>query len=479
MAQEYPSNSALEQRKLLLEVDLLELQKHEQLRRWFQRPVILFAILPSIVAAATLSFQLYTGYYENSARLATLEKKEAEQAKKQLDIKRNELKTIENDVAARQKKITKDQDAINAIRNEMAVQEADLQAELEAIEKIKASLAEAEDSISQKEKDVLEKTKALDEELALIDKQKQVAQAEIALLKKELATITQQFETAKSNLRYASIDAYIEAIAEGDSTPHNESAKALIRYLQNTDAFTFKDIDTYFNKFKSEPLLYINLLHALYRAFEEPHLVNRIMDFAELNLDNTSVWWFLGTADWFSSDEVSAWKRYLELARTHKPSNERLSAMYLKFGYPSAELDGKVRTQLKDDNLYFYSVKTAYGLAMDEQAEDHERGNAVLALKGLAPSLALVVMAKLYESKTSSETLKFEVYQYLSEAAEAIMFDIEIEEFDPLTNTFGDAPTSEALSRVMITYSFPYNDLYNTGKWDNNIRAKILTEHGI
>ncbi len=153
--------------------------------------------------------------------------------------------------------------------------------------------------------------------------------------------------------------------------------------------------------------------------------------------------------------------------------------MYLKFGYPSAELDGKVRTQLKDDNLYFYSVKTAYGLAMDEQAEDHERGNAVLALKGLAPSLALVVMAKLYESKTSSETLKFEVYQYLSEAAEAIMFDIEIEEFDPLTNTFGDAPTSEALSRVMITYSFPYNDLYNTGKWDNNIRAKILTEHGI
>ncbi|MDY6926765.1 MAG: hypothetical protein SWN10_06665 [Pseudomonadota bacterium] len=241
MAQEYPSNSALEQRKLLLEVDLLELQKHEQLRRWFQRPVILFAILPSIVAAATLSFQLYTGYYENSARLATLEKKEAEQAKKQLDIKRNELKTIENDVAARQKKITKDQDAINAIRNEMAVQEADLQAELEAIEKIKASLAEAEDSISQKEKDVLEKTKALDEELALIDKQKQVAQAEIALLKKELATITQQFETAKSNLRYASIDAYIEAIAEGDSTPHNESAKALIRYLQNTDAFTFKE----------------------------------------------------------------------------------------------------------------------------------------------------------------------------------------------------------------------------------------------
>lgn len=479
MTLETQENSNVEQRKLALEVDLLELQKHEQLRRWYQRPVILFAILPSIVAAATLSFQLYTGYYENSARLATLEKKEAEQAKNQLDIKRNELKTIENDVAARQKKIKKEQDAINAIKKEMTLQEASLKGELVAIEKIKASLAEAEASISQKEKEVLEKTKELDEELAYIDKQKQVAQAEITLLKKELATITQQYETAKNNLRYASIDAYIEALAESDPSPHNESAHALIRYLQNTDAVTFEDIDMYFNEFKSEPLLYINLLHTLYRAFEEPDLVNRIIDFAELNLDSTSIWWFFGTADWFSSDQISAWKRYLELAKTHNPTNEKLSAMYLEFGYPSDELDGDVRTQLEDDNLYFYSVKTAYGLAMDEQAEDHERGNAVLALKGLAPSLALVVMAQLYESKTSSETLKFEVYQYLNVATEEIMYDIAIEEFDPLTNTFGDAPTSEALSRVMITYSFPYDDLYNTAKWDSNIRAKILAEHGI
>ena len=43
MPQETEDNSNIEQRKLALEVDLLELQKHEQLRRWYKRPVILFA----------------------------------------------------------------------------------------------------------------------------------------------------------------------------------------------------------------------------------------------------------------------------------------------------------------------------------------------------------------------------------------------------------------------------------------------------
>lgn len=486
MDKDLPSESEIQRQKLILEVELLKLQQREHQRRWYQRPVILFAILPSLVAAATLGFQFYTGFYENSARLASLEKKEALQVKAELVQQKDDLQATEKYIKTSQTKLEKDKQSLAAVTNDIEMQSAKLtdertrlKDELAQIESVKLSLENAKANISEKEKEVFEKQQALDEELQSIEAQKQIALAEMVALKSKIAQQTVEFENTKRKLKYASVDAYIKAISESDISPQNDSAEALIRYLASTETFTSKDILDYFQNYQSKPMLYLNLLYIQYRAFNDKAMVDRILDFAESQVDNIHIWGVLGTVQWESSDQIKAWKRYLELAKEHQPTHSELADMYLEFGYPSEEYEGLVRESINDDELYFYSVKTAFQIAMDELSDDIDRDRAVLGLKGLAPSLALVAMTKIYESSNSSQELKFEMYNYIKEAADDILFDIQLDRYDPTTRTFGERPTSKGLSKAIITHLFPYDKLEEISKWDKQTRASILKAYGI
>ena len=486
MDKDLPSESEIQRKKLILEVELLKLQQREQQRRWYQRPVILFAILPSLVATATLGFQSYTGFYKNTARLALLEKKEALQVKKELAQQKVDLQAIEKYIKTSKTKLEKDKQSLEAMTSDIEKQSAKLaderirlKDELAQIESVKLSLENAKANISEKEKEVIKKQQKLDEDLQSIEAQKQIALEEMAELESKIVQQTVEFENTKRKLKYASVDAYIKAISESDISPQNDSTEALIRYLASTDTLTSEEILEYFQNYQSKPLLYLNLLYIHYRSFNEKAIVDRILDFAESQLNNIHTWGVLGTIQWESSDQMKAWKRYLKLAKEYKPTHRELADMYLEFGYPAEEYEGLVRESIDDDELYFYSVRTAFEIAMDELNDDIDRDRAVLGLKGLAPSLALVAMTNIYESPNSSQGLKFEMYNYIKEAADDILFDIQFDSYDPTTRTFGELPTSKGLSKAIISHFFPYDKLEEISKWDKQTRTTILKAYGI
>ena len=331
------SLQALERKKLLREIADLD-------RSWWRKPAFVGVLGPTLLAAGSLGYGIFTGAefldlersrLENDKTLLAIQNikatNELTEETRKLEEAKIELGAAQSDVAALETKV---KTRAAQIETELRTKEAELEAELKRQEAAYAQeLQNAKDVLDAeltRERDAFlaEKTRlntALD---ALRTQQEERRSAFDA----EIAAKEQRLEELQKQLRAPEVFTLLTSLRESRRSHWSLPSMARLIALASASAETRQIIEQEAQN-ASSALYRASLLYLLQKADPSPVRFQAILDQVDANLKNGDVWRLFAWGRWTAEEEALVLARIIEAANLKELTGttlaEALNLLYL------------------------------------------------------------------------------------------------------------------------------------------------------
>ncbi len=385
------SLNGLERKKLLAEIDELK-------RPLWRRPAFLGVLGPTLLAAGSLGYAIWTG-----SEFLDLERSRLENDKTLLEIQNTQAQQRLN---TENQKLEEARLELELARTDVAKAEAQLQSRAAEIEvelsetqkKFDADLAAQQDRFDRAlsaEKDAL--NLALDRErrnfiteksrlTSQLDELREHMASRLEALDIEVKDREQRLADLQEQLRAPETFTLLKNIREGDDAIwQNQSMEKLIELAQASP--TTRDLVVDAAEKATDPLYRAGLLYLLHKADPNPERFGQFLAHLDDNPTNADVWELFAFGYWDAPDQRQVLRRLFQEADARKIADETLEDILSFFFLPKLPLSDLAKELASPEGRAF--VSQTLSLSFNSAPNNRRQMNATRATATLHPALGL------------------------------------------------------------------------------------------